>query len=107
MTENESLMKILGIIDPFLYNKKHKVMIMDANWKNQPPCVVEDISDDERSKRMESHLKNNPTPSPIEWNVDLDKIAERLMAKNQSIYGGLDDGLSFSRSDTSTVDELL
>ena len=78
-------------------------MIMDANWKNQPPCVVEDIGEDEQNKIMESHLKNKPRPSPIEWNVDLDKIAERLMTKNQSIYGGLDDGLSF----TSTADKLL
>lgn len=96
MTENKSLMNILGIIDPFLYNEKHKVMIMDANWKNQLPCVVEDIGEDERKKRMEAHLESIPPRNPIKWNVDLAKIAERLRKKNQSIYGDLDEDLSFS-----------
>jgi len=92
VTENKSLMNILGIIDPFLYNEKHNVMIMDNKWMN----LVDDIDNEVRKERMEAHLESTPPRNPIKWNVDLDKIAERLRKKNQSIYGDLDEDLSFS-----------
>ena len=89
-------MNILGIIDPFLYNEKHNVMIMDKKWMNRQPRVVDDIDNEVRKERMEAHLESIPPRNPIKWNVDLAEIAERLRKKNQSIYGDLDEDLSFS-----------